>query len=800
MSRAELEQRAATAAERRHWVRTTYACNNRCAFCLDGDQASKKHRPLDELRSELEAGRRDGATRLILSGGEPTIHPEFLSLIALGRELGYERVQAISNGRMFAYRRFAREAVDAGLDEVTVSLHGHTDELGDEMVGVRRGFEQTVAGIRNLAGDDRVHVSVDVVVNRRNVLHLREILELAYGLGVREFDVLQITPFGRGNSPDMLYAPDDPPGALRAVQRGLDVADWPDVFLWTNRFPAPWLEGREHLIQDPKKLLDEVRGRRAWFEAWIARGEPPPCRDARCTRCFVSGFCDTVERALGELPEVGEPVGVELTREAVERAVEQGGWPGVAPPRLPLRDTVDEVLEHDLDLDLVRLLLPALPPVREAPVCLGGVPEDSPPRPARSEVTRADGTLDLDRLVQWHIRAGYRVKSFRCAGCAHDAECRGLPVQRARVWGLGRVRPVVARPAPAPGTSAPGCEVGHGGSGSLALRARGHPVGSSRAHAPDDEPSLCEFTVEDGVASLVVRNPCRNACSFCTTAAVHRERGLEWETDPPQQVIRTLEELERRGVERVRFVAFELLDHPSWPTILLAARELGLGPLEIWTHGRGLAEPLAAKALAAAGVDRVRVPLFGASAEVHDRVAGVQGAFEETSAGLLALQADGAVELVLTSVLVPDNLGALLALLRLDRRGVPGRLKSIALAEPSSADEEQYRPLALDWRELEGVLRDAPDAELRLEAVMRLLKQVPTCVLQRAAPDETAEALAAPRQPGAPLLEVGQARGAAFKQRVRCPLADGCRLGDRCPGLFGAHLELFGTAGIEAVP
>ena len=34
------------------------------------------------------------------------------------------------------------------------------------------------------------------------------------------------------------------------------------MHIWLNRFPVPHLEGYEHLIQDPYKLNDEVRGRK----------------------------------------------------------------------------------------------------------------------------------------------------------------------------------------------------------------------------------------------------------------------------------------------------------------------------------------------------------------------------------------------------------------------------------------------------------------------------------------------------------------------------------------------------------
>jgi hypothetical protein len=63
-----------------------------------------------------------------------------------------------------------------------------------------------------------------------------------------------------------------------------------------NRFPPQHLEGYEHLIQDPYKLNDEVRGRREEFALLLERGIPLDCREPeRCKYCYLQQLCDTLE-------------------------------------------------------------------------------------------------------------------------------------------------------------------------------------------------------------------------------------------------------------------------------------------------------------------------------------------------------------------------------------------------------------------------------------------------------------------------------------------------------------------------
>ncbi|HSA23211.1 MAG TPA: radical SAM protein, partial [Myxococcota bacterium] len=283
------------AEERRRWVRLTRICNNRCVFCHDCLSHDGSRRPVEELEAELRAGLAEGAARLILSGGEPTLHPAFLELVARGRALGYRWVQVVSNGRMFAYPGFAREAAERGLCEATFSIHGQTPGLHDRLTGVAGSFAQALAGIHNLQRAGLV-VNADVVLNAWNLPVLHEIIGFLLARGIREFDLLWLVPFGRAweRRRELFVRPED---AAPALRRTIELAREAGAVVWTNRLPAAALEGLEELIQDPHKLLDEVRGRATELAGWLERDEPMACRDPeRCGVCFLGGFCASLER------------------------------------------------------------------------------------------------------------------------------------------------------------------------------------------------------------------------------------------------------------------------------------------------------------------------------------------------------------------------------------------------------------------------------------------------------------------------------------------------------------------------
>lgn len=285
--------------EKRIWVRLNRLCNNRCLFCLDSDSHDGHMESREQVEQLIRKGREEGGQRLILSGGEATLHPDYLDFVKLGRSLGYGWIQTISNGRMFAYRRFADAAVAAGLSEVTFSMHGHHAELHDRLVGVQGAFAQALSGMQNLV--NRIVVNVDVVLNRQNIPVLNELLEFYMGLGIHEFDLLHMVPFGRAWSShreELFY---DPVEMAPYLRKAFAHRRKKGVYLWTNRLPAAFLEGAEDLIQDPHKQHDEVRGRMDMYRDWSRNGTPPICQGERCPFCSMEGYCARLEATLSSL-------------------------------------------------------------------------------------------------------------------------------------------------------------------------------------------------------------------------------------------------------------------------------------------------------------------------------------------------------------------------------------------------------------------------------------------------------------------------------------------------------------------
>jgi len=122
----------------------------------------------------------DKADFLSLTGGEPTLHPDFFRLLAyFKKRLPGVSITLLSNGRRFADEDFARRFLKMAGSRLTVAvpLHGASSRVHDKVAGVRGAFRETVCGLENLlAGPEGVFLEIRLVLHRLNIKEFSKIL------------------------------------------------------------------------------------------------------------------------------------------------------------------------------------------------------------------------------------------------------------------------------------------------------------------------------------------------------------------------------------------------------------------------------------------------------------------------------------------------------------------------------------------------------------------------------------------------------------------------------------------------
>lgn len=152
------------------YIQVTRVCNQHCLFCSNPE--NQRTLAVEEAAGQLEALRQSGFQGTILTGGEPTLHPELARIVTLAREQGLQ-VRMITNGQRTAEPRLLEELVEAGLGHLHLSVHSSRPEVQALLTGNPDSWPNIERSLL-LAGRLGLQCDINTVICAQNADHLDE--------------------------------------------------------------------------------------------------------------------------------------------------------------------------------------------------------------------------------------------------------------------------------------------------------------------------------------------------------------------------------------------------------------------------------------------------------------------------------------------------------------------------------------------------------------------------------------------------------------------------------------------------
>jgi len=118
---------------------------------------------------------------IILTGGEPTLHPRFLDVLKFIRKtFPKQEIRILTNGRRFIYKDFAEAVLKTDNLNLAVSLYGPTSKIHNAITRTKNSFEQTVGGLNNILACRKSNQSVEIrtIISKLSYKHLDQVLSL----------------------------------------------------------------------------------------------------------------------------------------------------------------------------------------------------------------------------------------------------------------------------------------------------------------------------------------------------------------------------------------------------------------------------------------------------------------------------------------------------------------------------------------------------------------------------------------------------------------------------------------------
>ncbi|MCW5202372.1 MAG: radical SAM protein [Candidatus Electrothrix communis] len=160
----------------------TFQCNLHCYYCYNDRLKTGNMLSLDQYRVLLRDLAEMQTLFLMLTGGEPMLHPDFFEIGKLAQDLGFV-VRVRTNGHILNRDNCTRLREEVAPYMIEVSLHGATADVHDRQTRVPGSFDRLLKNL-STAMDVGLRCSVVTTPTAWNEHQIEEMLALCDALGL----------------------------------------------------------------------------------------------------------------------------------------------------------------------------------------------------------------------------------------------------------------------------------------------------------------------------------------------------------------------------------------------------------------------------------------------------------------------------------------------------------------------------------------------------------------------------------------------------------------------------------------
>jgi len=145
------------------------SCNLKCDYCIycilnkshSSDFLSKY-----EIHNLIDKFSKENISKLVLTGGEPTLHPSFLDIskYAISK---IPEVSICTNG-VILNNILENKVANLDFSNYTVSIDSHIDKIHDEIRGKKGALQKTLGFLRKLKLKNR-NISIHITLHPKNI-------------------------------------------------------------------------------------------------------------------------------------------------------------------------------------------------------------------------------------------------------------------------------------------------------------------------------------------------------------------------------------------------------------------------------------------------------------------------------------------------------------------------------------------------------------------------------------------------------------------------------------------------------
>ena len=159
----------------------TYRCNLSCVHCMFGYNKASKNEEMDTaaICRILEDFAENKVVSVQFAGGEPLLRKDIFTILKHATDLGL--ITTVATNGILCDKTMSSLLKETYINAIQISLDGLEHE--HELIRADGTFVKTVNGIKNIINEE-IPVSVAVLINKVNYLHMDSIINYLVSLGV----------------------------------------------------------------------------------------------------------------------------------------------------------------------------------------------------------------------------------------------------------------------------------------------------------------------------------------------------------------------------------------------------------------------------------------------------------------------------------------------------------------------------------------------------------------------------------------------------------------------------------------
>lgn len=293
----------------------------------------------------------------------------------------------------------------------------------------------------------------------------------------------------------------------------------------------------------------------------------------------------------------------------------------------------------------------------------------------------------------------------------------------------------------------------------------------------------------------IILNPyCNNNCIFCGI----QQRKSELEIKEQEiKVLKNLVAFRKQGITSIEISGSDPIEYDKIISLIKYIKKMEFKFVQLSTHGKKLSNSSFLSELISAGIDKIRIPLYGSNAKVHDSVTQTPGSFDATLKGIKKLlEKSKDIQIQISCLVVQQNKNNLIGLIDL----VKGlKIKDFYFSIPcvSNNDYSYYIPL----KDLEQHVKKARDYALKINYKIRFM-EIPYCVFGQidesidnsCLPPNLGKYCQPPEKHKSPVKDLP-----VYRVKKKIDMCKNCKCYNFCDGFFVNDIDKFGTGNLRPI-